>query len=1398
MRRKNCSNFARTPAILCFLILCSRTIAQTEAEKPDQKSPPKSKQASPGDVYINDSFEAADALNKARTLTDQKRWREAAELLQKTADAMPDRVVRTGEGFVGLRSHVAELICHWPGEGLRAYQDLYDAKLQKQTEALGDGLDVDAAVEIFDQYFCASGAAAMADRIAQMAIESGDVPLAQWALTRVLKRHPAGRAYTARYQTLISLASAMAGNPIESPANAEQTRLRWKGRDAALSDVLAEISRDFRLRGSGAQADDWPIFAGNPERNRDSLTSVDDPGLLWRYALNPTPDTGRKGGIVDGLVRGEGEGGRQTAIIPVVAGELIYLQSGREIAAVHRMSGAQAWKFSPEEAQEQDSPYSDDRPIGGLSPVVDEGRLFAALPSNDSSYYDYETSRTVPELVAMDALTGSILWRITQKGVDAQGTVTAYDSSPVARNGRLYILSRRKRSFGFEDCYLDAYRATDGKLLFRTHLASASTSALSVRGATRSIAALQGDSVYISTNLGTIAAVNAYTGSVVWLHLYDRIRPDAPGTAGWSARDAGMVPLNPVIWTSQRIVVLPADAAQLLVLNADNGETIHAIAINKLSNVHTVYGARGDILCGAGEEVFCYDIGKEDTTWTSRLADEAALSGRGMWVGDELFIPRRNGLSRVNVANGKVQSFSMGPHFSGGSVLALPEQILIAGSKEMLCFVRKAEIWKNIQARMSSQPDDPLPALEFAEVALGAAEMADALRAMDEAVRRVKPSLSTAPTAVRTRVFTDALKLLAALPTGSRDPAVAKLFQYAAESANDVASQVEYRFRFAEYYESAGEPARAIRLYQQIIRDRTLRDWPPARADATVMRSHVRATRKIDDLIKQMGADIYSEWETEARQWLEAAKNAQDDSRLEQLIESFPNSHAALTATLEHARLLEKKGRYEAAATSWERAYNQHEDPGERQAIIRHIAESYEKARRPELAYLWLAKAAREFPAATFEHAGRTTSFAEYRDLLSSARALVEPSRPLVPLPLKQAFQLDLVGTVHLLTPRFADAPESQWANVYVQNPDGIRGYRGSTGEKLWNQPVPVRMNADLLTARAEFAVFATPFEVFALNVATGERRYSRGEYPARLQDPGADWEDGTNFRVHALHRDRLVSIREDGSAECINIQSGDVVWTAKRQPAPLGPMELSDSVLIYHTSREGRAVFQIVSASTGELLDSIVTDEQRPVEDLYLTLDGLFIMVTSKSIACYDPAKQARQWQVSLNWPVRRATLQYDMDSMYFIDDAGVLKKIGLEDGRIVWESQRVLVRGEENETLHREREYLFVSTNSSISAVDIANGQLLWQGTTPENPHFVQWLVTGSYMAGLHAPGEGVDGVGQLFFYDHRNASGVIPKSGGVLDLGVMTDVRGMIAADGGVVVQNGSTIRGFTQSK
>ncbi len=1349
------------------------------------------------DVYINDSFEAADALCKARSLASRGQWREVAETLKQASETLGDKLVRTSSGYTSFRRRVTDEICGLPDEGLKVYRSLFDRELETAVSAVIQRRSVDDLLPLFERYFCTSGGARLADLIGQIAIESGDLPLADHVYRRTLDRHPDSRKFAARYNAMLAILAAIRG---ESPegllAECGDEKIMWKGQERVVRDIVAEIGSGFPSLDAKPDPNDWPMFGGEAERNRDTSTRVDEPGLLWRFRFVEPATTDKRPGIVDALVNSGRDEARRLSVFPIVAGEYVFAQRYRDIFALRRNSGSVVWKLGASDQAVDPMSYLEDRPPGWDSPAIDQGRLFAALPADDATYYNYETGRDVHELVCLDASTGRRLWRVAQKGVDPQGTATTYDSGPIARQGRVYIVSRRRRSFGFEDSYLDCYRVSDGKLLYRTHLGSASTSATGARGATKAIAALHGDTVYVCTNLGSIAAVSAYTGAVQWLQVYERFHPDATKASIWSTRELNSWHFNPVIWSDGRIVVLPTDSARLLVLSAADGRLQQAIPIEEVGDAQSVLGVHGDSLFVAGDAVVRYDLARREVEWTSPLPETMSLFGRPICTDKEILVSCREGMSRFDAVDGTRSDDSWGQDARGGNLIALPEQLFIAGADELTCYARKSGIWENLRAGMAAAPNDPAPALEFVEVAFGAGEFKEALSVLDEAVRRVGPSMSAGPPEIRDRILTDVLKFVDVLAgrAASAVDVIEKLYGYASESARDPEANISYRFRFAELFADSNQPERAVRLYQQILRDRSLREAAFGGSGPAMQRTGAVAQTRIAELVGRHGPGVYATFETEASQWLEAARHAGDEGKLHAIIETFPNSHAAPSALITIGDQLMRSKQFEKAAHEFARAYHRFGTATDQPALLRKIADAYESAGKAERAYLWLTKGIREFPSATVDDHGRPLTLAQYRDRLGDIKARVEPSLPNVALPLDQTYVHEYSGTVQLLVPAFADDPFLRWSAFYVYTPEGIRAFDAATGKERWSEPAPIRMHVELLVAHADVVVFATSFEVFALETGTGRRRWSFGEYPARLVDPNADWEDDAAFRTHALDGNRLISVRDDGTLTCITLDQGRLLWSVSRRPAALGRVCVTDSLVAYHVAQDGAAVLCMLDAETGQWLDAIITDERRSVEDLVLTLDRQIVVVTSQSITSYDVETRTRRWQVSLSWPLRRTSLLLGMDVAYLLDERGSLHKVALEDGRSLWESQQVISRGEDDPMVRRVGDCLIVTTENSVCAVDSTTGMVLWQGTTPDPARLMSRLLTRAYVVALNVSNDVQRGASTAFIYDHRNASGVIPRLGGALDLGVLDDLRTALAADGAIIIQDGSTIRGY----
>ena len=95
--------------------LCSVAFAQVDAPPPAPvdvaaTDRPRVNIDNP-EVYLNDSFEASDALAKAQVFANRGRWTEAAEVLQRAIDGAGDKLVRVAGGsYTGISRHISDLI----------------------------------------------------------------------------------------------------------------------------------------------------------------------------------------------------------------------------------------------------------------------------------------------------------------------------------------------------------------------------------------------------------------------------------------------------------------------------------------------------------------------------------------------------------------------------------------------------------------------------------------------------------------------------------------------------------------------------------------------------------------------------------------------------------------------------------------------------------------------------------------------------------------------------------------------------------------------------------------------------------------------------------------------------------------------------------------------------------------------------------------------------------------------------------------------------------------------------------------------------------------------------------------------------------------------------------------
>ena len=1339
------------------------------------------------DVFLNDSLEAADALSKAADLTARSRWREAAELLHKTGETAGDTLVAVAPGrYVSVHARIAEVVGGWPPTGRDVYLSLAEPQIIAGLTRLGASREMDELLPLFERYFVTEVAARLADRIGQLAMEAGDLALAESVYRRVAESHPQAELYGEPYRAILAVLAAMRGRPPEESPSA--AKLRWMGQDRPLAEVLDSVRRDFALLRAPAAPMEWPMFGGDAVRNRLTTTSVDEPGLLWRTSL-AADDDGQAIASTSGADAEENpaiRAARLATLFPVTADGLVIAQRARNVYALHGNTGAVAWRFhSPAQTDALDD-YFDDRPPEWESPVFHDGRVYAVLPAEEPLFYQYDPARRGAELVCLAAADGRLIWRVDAPSLRMKTSELTLDPSPIVDHGRVYSVVRRRRSFGFEDCYVYRFNAENGAVEFRVHVGSASTSGYSHRPA--AVAAFQDGVVYVCSGLGSIAALSAHTGQVHWLSTYPRHREDSDSG---SPRFARWWSLNPVIRWEDRLIVLPPDGNDLLLIEAATGRLAAAISLEELGGLQALAGVHQGILCGVGAQAVCYDLVGRELRWSADLPTGGEPSGRPVLATDELLLPTTTGLSGYAIDTGSRKESNWDAAGTGGNLVALPDRLIVADAETVAAYLPKADIWKSLRQRMDAAPDDPLPALEFAEVALGAGEYWESFEVLREAVQRLRKTKAE-NSSLSQRLFSDALNIAGTLTArGEGDAATLRtLCGFAADHAFDAQSNVEYRLHFAKLFEKSGAPTEALRLYQQILIDRSLRGLDASVHAARPEKAVVAAERRIAQIIETNGRDVYTEYETEAAKWLRSAQAANSEDAFRRVFETFPNAAAAGAAIVACGEWLSAGGRHEEAWRLFAKAYGRQSAAVDGALVARRIADALAAAGRPEAAYRWLTKADRDLPRATIEHDGRRISLLEYRKRLDAIRDRVEPSRPTLTLPLSPTSPGELGEHSALLVPRFDDLPGYDVSRFFAASREAIAAYDGRTATRLWTHAVRPDARPELLTARDGVAVFATTFEVFALDVATGALRWRFGEAPDHAADPGRDWEDGGALRTHAIEDDRLISARDNGLITAVSVRSGDLLWRQTHRPAAFGPLRVVYPWIVYHIVQDGRANLCVLDSNTGEWLAGIPTDESRPIEDLFVTLDGRAVVISSRAISAYALDLQTKLWQSPVSGQIRPGSVVIDWDALYFSDNGVDLEKIRLADGAYVWQSDRVAERGVEDLTVNLVDAALIAATSTSVAAIDTNTGLMRWQGIAPERPRFEHRMLSDRYIVVIDSGGEVREEPSKALFYEYKNGSGKIPEGGG-LDLGRIERIKSALVTTSGLVIDTGNQL-------
>jgi outer membrane protein assembly factor BamB len=608
-------------------------------------------------LEVENSVDAATRLLKTGNAQDVERAMGSFNAIMR---AHADSLINVdGSRFFprysGLREYFRALLQMLPAEMREAYQKTVasasQARCQMAVET-GDAADMELMA---GEYDCTPAALRALNNAGNLHMDRGLFAQAAAAFKYILQEYRGLEGYNEPL-LLAKLARALLMDSQYSAATAFAQRLQQDHGSASFTikgapvsgarhaqALLEQIRQAAKKSGDSASA--TQTYAGNPQRAGAPLTSLPPkPGpLLWARPLGQSAmmDAARARLTPDPFAHVQS--------FPVIDNGRVIISTLEALQAYDLGTGntlwRQAWGGLGSLLPRQFTGF----PVS--CPTVGEGRVYLRVMSDSQS-----------GLSCHDAKDGLQIWN-TLSIPELKNAV--WLSDPVVVYGLAiapFLLPGDRNVHG-----IAAVDAVTGRFRWRQMLQNGPTGirvGQGYMGASMQLGPPAADRgvVYAQTGIGSLAALNAFTGDIVWLSCYPRLtvndwnRGNSGATQSMFLRLLKLMsrgPMSPVV--GEDVVALaPKDAVGVYGFDRKTGAPRWKL---DMDDSRFLAGVCENTVLLADNTVRAVNINTGAQVWQYNMQGEP-LFGHPGYAGGVLYLPTENGLQLVDARNGKLQSIT--------------------------------------------------------------------------------------------------------------------------------------------------------------------------------------------------------------------------------------------------------------------------------------------------------------------------------------------------------------------------------------------------------------------------------------------------------------------------------------------------------------------------------------------------------------------------------------------------------------------------------------------------------------------------------------------------------------------------------------------------------------------
>jgi cellulose synthase operon protein C len=1303
----------------------------------------------------DESIDAEKQLQSAASHVRDQQWPEAIQIYQRIIDKYGDKVARlprddpgadaAGEFvlFVDDRRFCHRSLARLPAEARAIYRNRIDSLAGPWFREGANRRDVGLLRRVVNQAFCSSFGDDALELLGDLAFQNGRFGEALGMYRRLVADDPADPFALVHPDPSVDLVRVAAkkllcraaGDDPPSPAELAEFTQRHPaaegslaGRDGNYAQILALALADDHLALPAQPDDRWPTFAGSLRRTKVAPGPIDVGSTQWRVDLAkiiPNRTGSPRAEIIMGTTSTPAE--RLLTYHPIVLGDQVIVTDGTRVIAYNLsdrpaegdgslMRGVEpAWKYDPESHGPGPTAQRPHTGIPRYTLTAVGHRIYARLGATSPSFFPgwNGVGAGVSSIVALDWDTqGKLLWEqqatklaLPDRPPDRNNFRTlSFEGTPVADSENVYVAvtDRREQTA----LYVACFDADTGTSRWVRYLGAAPPAGQNLWNGgmpmpigmtapgdfNHRLLTLDGATLYYQTDLGALVALEAESGSLLWVATYPRHDADQGGAT--SDRD-----LNPAVVHGGRVFVAPSDADSIFAFDAASGRNLwkSSFKANDVKLTHLLGVAKGRLVA-TGNCVLLLNVKTGELVHTWPDSGKLEGFGRGLLAGDFIYWPTQNEIQVLDQRSGLRTEAPIklleNYHTRGGNLAAGDGYLIVAQADGMVVFCQNSRLIERYQDEIAKTPDYAPNYFRLARAAEAIGKDQLALAKYAEASRRARPQemIDGLPLAASARDHHFGL-LIRLANQGRRakkyDQAIVQL-EEAAKVARSDPDRLQAQMLLADVLLDARRPGDAVAICERLLNDERLRPLAVAATDGRrTLRADLLIADRLKTIVRDNGRAVYASYDRQAKTLFERGKAEQDARLLDELCRIYPVATVVPLALLELGAIYESKGKFADAAHAYKRMLAMAASDETRALALWQLAHVYDERKLFVAARDSYLDLQARFPGVRLPGKDGELTAGE-RVAAELARApyaglVADRPRPPTGVPMVRRWHLQVpLGQVGRVLSAEGVAPSLEVGKLLLVDKNGLRTLDPTTGLARWS--AELGESAAWAGFLADKLIVASPHQIVALELSQGaiQWRYDlakpskNGGQPdpfaaAKPADAAGPAERGSDILSgFQLVKGRVFCQRGRHELLALDGDTGAVDWSFS---SPIG--EINPHIWI----GPDRAVFQVLKPNELVVLQ---TDDGKPVT-------------------------RVSQGEKEV---LERPPFPIDEESVLLVSDRRTVKKVELVHGQTNWEyreSEELPVNGPPRLLGDAER-LLVLHDGRTLIRLDAATGSKRW----------------------------------------------------------------------------------------